>query len=244
MHVCSDRVDADAAAEEIAAFCTSSPSYALMASVDGMLGYLEKKGRERLRFLADELASFRRRLTALAHLEVFDGGRVPSAEIYRTDSSKIYIDCTKCDLSGYALKATLRDRFGIELESASYGGALAYATVGDERESFLRLAEALEMLDAECAPAEGKVVPAPVFGEKTAEIAGVGRAPSRLVPLRDAVGKIAAESVWVYPPGVPVLLPGERVTEGAASYLAEAEAMGASVAAARGAAKGNIRVLA
>ena len=50
--------------------------------------------------------------------------------------------------------------------------------------------------------------------------------------------------MWVYPPGVPVLLPGERVTEGAASYLAEAEAMGASVAAARGAAKGNIRVLA
>lgn len=244
MHVCSDRVDADAAAEEIAAFCTSSPSYALMASVDGMLGYLEKKGSERLRFLADELASFRRRLTALAHLEVFDGGGASSAEIYRTDSSKIYIDCTKCDLSGYALKATLRDRFGIELESASCGGALAYATVGDERESFLRLAEALESLDAECAPAEGKVVPAPVFGEKTAEIAEVGRAPSRLVPLRDAVGKIAAESVWVYPPGVPVLLPGERVTGGAASYLAEAEAMGASVAAARGAARGNIRVLA
>lgn len=229
LHVCSDRVSEDAAASAIAAFCTSSPSYLLMSSVESMADYLSEKGAERERELARMLARFRSSTTDLRHLRVLDGERDKDAAIFKTDASKIYIDCTKCDLSGYALKKTLREEFGIELESASDAGALAYATVGDTEAGFLRLDRALHAVDERCGAGERK--PAlPAFGVRAEGFETRAGHACEKAELADAVGRVSAESVWVYPPGIPVLLPGETVTPAVADYLTRAASEGASVA--------------
>ena len=244
LHVCSERVSADDAAAAIAAFCTSSPSYVLMASVEGAVGYLEKKAAEKERELVGMLSSFRAKTASLKHLKVFDGERDKCTSIFKTDVSKIYIDCKNCDLSGYELKRRLLDEAGIELESASLRGAIAYATVADKAEDLDLLARALERIDLECGEGEKSEMSLPVPGEKTMEMSAAAGMPWRKVSFADAVGCVAAEGVWVYPPGVPVLLPGERVTAEAAEFLAAAEREGAEVSSGRGAARGSVRVIA
>ena len=244
LHIATERADASDIASAIAAFDTSSPSYVFMAGVDGMAEYLEKRGRDKLTELASELAAFREKASSFKRLRLFDG-MARDGRVFDIDSSKLYFDCLKCGFSGYELKKRLLSEFGIEVESAYPHGVLAYATVGDSCASLGRLFEACAAIDASGDAAENaESVSAPVFGERAEELFRAARLPSEKVSFQGAVGRVAAESVWVYPPGIPVLLPGERVTEGCVRYLAGAERRGAEVAAGGGQARGSVRVTA
>ena len=164
-------------------------------------------------------------------------------DIFAIDHSKLYIDCIKCGYGGFELKRRLRREFGIELESASVAGALAYATIGDGKESIDRLANALVRCDAAPdAAVRREVSPRAVaFGER-AEEGPCSRLTRECVPLAEAEGRTAAESVWVYPPGVPVLLAGERVTGECVRALSDALAAGGEVASPRGRLDGGLLV--
>ena len=250
MHICSERADAEKAAAAMSAFSTSSPSYVLMASVDGMLSFLETDGEKTLRHLAADIAAFRLKAKSFRHLEVFDGEAENCPEIYKIDASKIYIDCTKCGFDGYALKRRLRREYGIEMECAYPGGALAYVAAGDGEESLGRLYDALYAVDRSCGDdrtaaesvrGEGAL---PAAGEKVYDIFEASRMACATVPVGGAAGRVCTESVWVYPPGVPVLLAGERVTEECADYIAAAAARGAEVASPSGVFGGTVKVAA
>lgn len=243
LHLFSERADEESVAAAMAAFGTSSPSYPLMASVCGMLDYMEKKGEARLRSLSSELAQFGHEMRKLRHLSLPFAEEKTYDGIFAIDHSKLYIDCIKCGYGGFELKRRLRREFGIELESASAAGALAYATIGDGKESFDRLADALVRCDAAPdAAARREVSPRAVaFGER-AEEGSCSRLTRERVPLAEAEGRTAAESVWVYPPGVPVLLAGERVTGECVRALSDALAAGGEVASPRGRLDGGLLV--
>lgn len=257
VHVMSDRVDVAAVSAAMSAFVTSSPSYILMAGVEKMLDYLEQKGAERLDMLARELAFFRERTRAFGRLRVFDGEREKFAEVFKTDTSKVYIDCKNCSFGGFELKRRLRAEFGTELESAAPYGALAYVTAGDDADSLARLFSALAALDdEEVARAEGrgkngvgrdlsvgaKGCGTWTPGAKAAEMREALRSPSEIVSLRGAVGRVSADSLWAYPPGVPVILPGERIEENCVRYAESVRLAGGETVAAYGGREGYIRV--
>lgn len=243
LHVCSERADVDDIAAGMATFCTSSPSYVLMASVDGMLRYFENGGSSRLDALADALSDFRKKACVFRRLRVLGAGD-KEANTVNIDASKIYIDCIKCGFSGHTLKRRAREEFGIELEYAGGRGALAYATIGDDEGSLNRLFAALSAIDGEDEPlfAESSYSDFPPFGERVLPLGEAALRGRGYLPLEEAEGRIAAESVYVYPPGVPVLLPGERVTAECVGYLLAAKREGAEVAAPRGVLRGKLRV--
>ena len=130
----------------------------------------------------------------------------------------------------------LRDKFGIEAEYASPCGVLLLASAGDDALSLERLANAVKEADRSLSAGRRRVLALPDPDEIFYLPQG---APEAWEEISAAVGKICAESVYLYPPGVPVLVRGERVTERAADYLSEAAKAGAFLVSDSGAIREN-----
>lgn len=235
LHLCSDRVDEARVSKYFSCFVSSSPSYVLMSSVDKMLDYMAKEGRDRLRKLHSKLTEFYSETSGFKLLRVCGAdGRLPE-EFFKKDISKIYIDCINCDFDGYTLKKRLRNEFGIEAEYATPAGVLCIASVGDDARSLGRLYDALNAVDKSARPAtnDGRRALTSAFPvcPKAYSLAECSERPSHFASYLGAVGKVAAESVRVYPPAIPATVAGERISRECAEYLSAMKTAGAQIIA-------------
>lgn len=198
---------------------STSPSALLLGSLDAARRQVALEGR---RLVDKALAAARRVQDAMSAL--------PGLQLVRLhDPTKLLIAVDGAGWNGYAAAAALR-RLGVQVEMATARHVLALATLGDDDETLARLCDALEKLARE-APAPGG--PGAPWDEAAvnpaAALRGAGRpvlrpreaalARSHAVPLREAVGLVAADVVCPYPPGIPVLCPGEQVSAEAVAYL-------------------------
>lgn len=249
LHVCSDRINVSEIARQMSVFVTSSPSYVLMASVEGMLDYLEKNGTYRFDVLRRSLDGFYRGAAELKHLRVY--GAIPrqvGGSVFRYDDSKIFIDTLNCGFCGYDLKRRLKDGFRTEVEYASLRGVLCIAALGDDERSLGRLLDALRAIDADCAPNVFRRnivsdIAVRLDGGKVVESRDARRAPAESVAAEDAAGRVSAECVWLYPPGAPVIRAGERVGADFASFVRGVTESGGEVMSDFGGLPRKLRVL-
>ncbi len=143
--------------------------------------------------------------------------------------------------SGEELFAVLRDRFGLELEMAAGDWATALTGIMDTDEGFDRLSAALQTLDRELA---GREASAHAAGSGASEIYRktdavmtifeAAEAPHDWVPFAEAAGRISGGMIFLYPPGIPILAPGERIPEESCAFLADREARGIDVRGIKG----------
>lgn len=201
---CADSLPAVKVSRAMSVFVTSSPSYLLMASVDCMLDVVEKQGEQLFSALDKNLDEFYvQAKRANAPLYCGEGA-------YAFDRTKLYFVC-----DGKSAKQKLREIHNIEAEYAWQGGVLLMSSIGDDEERLQKLAKALPLLEK---PDTTGLTALPRT-EKKREL--FEEFPTRLTPLSQAAGKISAETVWVFPPAVPLLLKGEVITEQCAALLAE-----------------------
>jgi arginine/lysine/ornithine decarboxylase len=208
---------------------TTSPSVLVLASIDTTRRQMALDG-ERLLDRAIALATdARRRLQALPGIGVLDAGQLGVAAF---DLTKLVIDVDGLGITGYEAESELRHRFGVGPEMSDLVGVVCLVTVGDTEASIDRLVNAFGTLSREhfrgvdrradlrssglvVAPSEQAMTPRDAFF-----------AASRAVPLEEADGEVAAELVIPYPPGIPVLAPGEIITADKVAYLREGAAHG------------------
>lgn len=208
---------ADRIARQLEIFETSSPSYPLMASLDGCTGLLAAHGEQWFAAWAGRLDRFDRAVAGLSRLRVFCHGadvlaRHPAC--FARDPGKILLDGSGAGLTGARLADALRGR-GFELEMVCGDLVLAMTSPCDADDALDRLAHALQEIDAaaSAAPVQAVGHPAPPPpGEAVCTIARALAQPAVPCPLAEAEGRVAAEFVWAYPPGVPLIVPGERIT--------------------------------
>ena len=215
---------------ELALFQTSSPSYLLTASIDACVRLLaDEKERlfvnwERALTRFDEFVAGLKNLKILMH-----GSRSMEkrADFHRFDRSKILISTLGTDISGLELKKTLRREYGIELEMAHRNYALAMTAPGDTEEALLRLGRALLEIDANLSPAKvERAGTAPAARHKVYTLAEAANSEKVCIPLEDAEGRISAEYLFVYPPGVPLIIPGEEISAELISEIKEMSGSG------------------
>ena len=157
--------------------------------------------------------------------EITDGGAV-----YDFDVTKLSVNTLKTGLAGVEVYDLLRDDYGIQIEFGDMGNMLAIVSVGDNHYAIERLVaalseikrlhgrEGLKLLDHEYITPVVRMTPREAF-----------YAPSEPVPVRESLGRITAESVMCYPPGIPILSPGEEVTPEALEYILYAKDKGCLV---------------
>lgn len=232
LHI-SERVDADRMAHNLSVFQTTSPSHLLMASIDECISYLDANGISEHNALFCTLDEFSERLKGLRTLRVLGVGS-DSPEQHPTcfslDPTKIVISTRFSGFSGMTLMERLRRDHRIELEMAYGTYAMAMATIGDTREGLMHFANALLQIDAELSPVEGDPLPAyDSIPRRALRVLDAMEAERYFCPLSDALDKISAEYAWAYPPGIPLLTPGERISEHILSRFALLEAQGVHI---------------
>lgn len=197
-------------------FETSSPSYLLLSSIDGCVGLIKERGAELFKAWEQNIKDFEEKTASLKNLKIFmrEKSCLHNEGVFKYDRSKILISSRGTALTGAGLMEVLRSRFHIELEMASGDSSLAMTGVVDTKESLSRLAEALLIIDTECkgeVQSRGSLI-AVKLPESCCSIETALRSEKTVVCAAEATGRISAEYVWAYPPGVPLLIPGEAIT--------------------------------
>ena len=233
----TDRIDPARLDAAVEATHTTSPAGAILASADAARALLARDGVELLGALVDRVARARARLSDLPGLVVLDGPHV--------DPAKLTLVLGGTGADGIRVEQDLVAE-GLPVEMADRDTIVALVTVADDDVSVGRLgdalAAALERHRGEPRPvvpaAAWNVDPIVVTTPRTAFFA-----PHESVPTDAAIGRTCAELVAPYPPGVPVLAPGEQVTEAAVEALRTAQRHGTRVAYAADPSLATLRVL-
>ena len=209
-HVSGGLIDAARVERELSVFETSSPSYVLMTSIDLCAGLLEDRGDVLFADYAKALDGFFRRAEELKVLNVI-GPSAPA--FFGFDRGKLVVGTRRAGLSGTALAKILRDRFDIEVEMACAAYIVAMTSICDTPETLGRFADAVVAVDGErTLGAPVPVPPADVRPEIRMPACDAMFLPGEDAAFPVAEGRTATEYLWAYPPGIPLIVPGEAVT--------------------------------
>lgn len=246
------RIDLDRLRTLVKMTQTTSPLAPIMASIDLARAQMAAEG-EALWTRAIELGhEVRRRTSALPGLRVLgpEAGTQPGS--YDFDPVRVTISAAGVGCSGYALERLLRDECRVAVEAADPLNIVVNITHGDSSQTVDRLVDALAhaaaLLAAGDAPLAGSsersALSLPRFTRQVISPRDAFFGPVRTMALESAAGEVSAEMAIPYPPGVPVLGPGEEISHEIAAYLAEAARRGLSVHGPHDATLKTLRVVA
>lgn len=222
---------------------TSSPSYVFMASMDACIGLLEKYSHTLFEDFAGKLEKFSEDICQLKHIHMYktEGagdslaahGISQTEGIFAMDPSKLVLWAN--GRSGKWLSDRLRERFRLELEMEAGGYAIALTSIADTQEGFERLTAALKELDEELEKEgtfsvfSGQCGSAFIQNKQVFTIAETEEHPQQRILLEEAEGRISAEYIYLYPPGIPLIVPGEEICRELIQYLSECREAGLSL---------------
>ncbi len=217
---------------------TTSPAGSIMASIDAARALLARDGKELCARLLRGVAAAKQRLRQVPGVAILDGPGV--------EPTKLVVLLAGTGASGYAIETDLVAR-GMPVEMADRDTIIPIPAIADDEDQITRFTETLVAVIERhrgtprrpVAAAAWTVVPETVLSPREAFFA-----PNETVAADAAVGRISAELIAPYPPGVPVLAPGERVTAAALDALREVKADGGRIAYAADPSLATLQVIA
>ncbi|HEY0318326.1 MAG TPA: aminotransferase class V-fold PLP-dependent enzyme [Solirubrobacterales bacterium] len=213
---------------------TTSPSGLLSGSLDAARRQAAVHGEEILSETLEALARTREQIKEIRGLDVLDERMVGRPGVAGWDPMRLGIDVRGTGSTGYRLAKAAFYTAGLDLELYSENVVVAIFGVG-ERAAVTgeRLADGLRKavaeLEATAGPPDEKLVPPPPWGELVLTPREAFLGPQEVIPFDDAAGRIAAEGLAAYPPGIPNVLPGERLTAETLDFIRESVAHGGYV---------------
>lgn len=220
LHICSDRVDREKVKRFMGIYQSSSPSYILMASIDACVDKMEREGMEMFEGVTKNLSASRERLEKCRFVQLVKPEEIKMIPgVFDHDRSKLILSTENSSLNGPALGRILYERYHINIEMSTENYVLALAAAGDTKEGFLRLCEAIEEIDKEeslkhieITQKESHIFCQVPPMKSVMSIAQAMEAESVSCPIEESEGKISAEFAYLYPPGIPIIVPGEQIT--------------------------------
>ncbi|MDX6623474.1 MAG: arginine decarboxylase [Solirubrobacterales bacterium] len=213
---------------------TTSPSGLLTGSLDAARRQAAVHGGELLEETLTAVARTREAVAATPGLAVLDASLVGQPGIAGWDPLRLSIDVRGTGSTGYKLAHSIFHSHGIDFELYSenivvaiFGLGESAAAAGERLVAALR--EAVAELGAEPGPPQEKLAPPPPWGELVLTPREAFLGPQEVIPFDAAAGRIAAEGLAAYPPGIPNVLPGERLSAETLEYIRESVAHGGYV---------------
>ena len=227
---------------------STSPSSLLTGSLDAARRQAAVEGGELLAETLAALAELRERVRALPGLDVLDERLVGAPGVHAYDPLRLVIDVRGTGATGYELAALVRERDDVNLELFGENVLVAAFGMGEPvRENGQRLVKSLEQglaaLDESGERHHEAFAPPPPWGELVFSPREAFLAQQDVVPADEAAGRVAAEALATYPPGIPNVLPGERLTAETLDYIRTALDHGGSLRGAADRKLGTIRVV-
>lgn len=225
--LCGENVNAHYVRQIINLTQTTSGSYLLLSSLDISRRNLALNGEqiiEKVKRFADYA---REEINAIGDYYAYSKELINGNSVYDFDTTKLSVNTLSLGLAGIEVYDLLRDEYDIQIEFGDLGNILAYISVGDKNKNVERLISSLseirrlykkdnkDMLENEY------ISPTVVMSPQTAFYAN-----KLSLPLEECAGKVCTEFVMCYPPGIPILAPGEQVTGEIINYIQYAQEKG------------------
>ena len=236
LHIRGGRASSDEISRLLSVFQTTSPSYVLMASIDRCLRIIASDKDRLFGDYTRNLDRLREEVSSLQNLSLlWHGPAAPPFGFFAYDPGKLVIMTTKTTLSGTAMADIMRAEHKIELEMSCAAFAVAMTGICDTEVGFERLAAALKAIDSTAQPAAapepGLPAPMPTQVKTPGDALNL---PGNPVAIEDAGGKMSLEYIWAYPPGIPIIAPGEVIGKSIISYIAGLIKAGVNLKSTRG----------
>lgn len=238
LHINSNRIAQEQVESYLDIFETSSPSYLLMAGMDACIRLLQEEGKALFTRYRELLDQFYRDISELELLHVMSEKDLGKEEAYDWDDSKIVIFTGKADMTGEKLGRILLDRYHLQMEMLSGTYVLGMTSIMDRQEGFTRLSKALHEIDRDCMDNQRKRNDgnSKIFIERMyqknrreMQIYQARELSYKEVKLEEAVGKMAADFIFLYPPGIPMIVPGEIISRQFIENVKECIEMGLKI---------------
>ncbi len=209
---------------------TTSGSYLLMSSLDISRRNLALRGKEVFAKVAAMADYAREEINAVGGYYAFGKELINGDSIFDFDPTKLSVHTRDIGLAGIEVYDILRDEYDIQIEFGDIGNILAYLSIGDRMQELERLVSALtEIRRRYQTDPTGLLSQEYIAPEVVASPQEAFYAKKKSVPLSESVGCVCSEFVMCYPPGIPILAPGERITEEILDYINYAKIKGCSM---------------
>lgn len=226
LHINGNMVNEEKLKHELSIFETSSPSYILMASIENCLDFLQQNENMFEKY-EENLEYFYSKTKEIKKLEILKNKLTDQY----FDDGKIVIITTKTNITGKELSEILRKKYKIELEMSSVNYAIAMTSVCDSKENVERLINALIDIDAKL---EIQKMPKyefenilPIISKSIYEAEKEDKFVK--IDYRKVEGRISKEYMWVYPPGIPIITPGEIISKDIINLLEQISEAGLEI---------------
>jgi lysine decarboxylase len=228
------RIDAAVVDRCVSLVETTSPSGLLSGSLDAARRQAHVHGAELLGETLAAVIATRAEIERIPGLAVLDEGMVGRPGIAGWDPLRLSIDVRGTGSTGYRLAKAAFYESGLDLELYSENVVVAIFGLGEPaapagERLVAGLRHAVEELEAEPGAPDEKLAPPPPWGELAMTPREAFLGPQEVIPFDAAAGRVAAEGLAAYPPGIPNVLPGERLTAETLDYIRESVAHGGYV---------------
>lgn len=209
---------------------TTSGSYLLMSSLDISRRNLAQRGKQVFKKVIEMAEYAREEINAIGGYYAFGRELINGNSIFDFDPTKLSVHTRDIGLAGIEVYDLLRDEYDIQIEFGDIGNILAYLSIGDRPQELERLVSALAeirrrfQMDSNGLLSQEYIDPEVVLSPQEAFYA-----TKKSVPLKDSAGMVCSEFVMCYPPGIPILAPGERITQDILNYIEYARIKGCSL---------------
>ena len=224
LHVNSDRVDQNRVQQILSLLHTTSPSYILMASLDCARRQIATEGRELLTKSISLAHKLRSEVNKIPGVSSFGIEIVGREGIYAFDPTKVTITARDLGLTGFQLETLLVNEYNIQVELSDYYNVLAIITLGDSEESIGKLSDALRDISERFFGKEEihrKSLKMPAIPEPVLIPREAFNSVKNKILFAESEGKICGELIMAYPPGIPIICPGERITSDIIEHIKE-----------------------
>ncbi|NJD03209.1 MAG: aminotransferase class I/II-fold pyridoxal phosphate-dependent enzyme [Ruminiclostridium sp.] len=212
LHVKSERIDMERLEYYLSVYQTSSPSYIIMASLDAARGIMQKEGNVLLSRLVDSIEKSKAAFLKNDAFILIDDNTIAQ---FRTDPARIVINTENIGITGYESEIELRRTYNLQVEMSDLFNIVCIATIADTPETISYLFECMERLGASHSGHHnhmyGYLKQSIYRHDQQLEYCDIMQSKSEWVGLDKAAGRISKGIIAPYPPGIPVVCPGEVI---------------------------------
>ena len=209
---------------------TTSGSYLLLSSLDISRRNLALRGKEAFAGVVKMAEYARSEINRIGGYYAYSRELINGDSIYDFDVTKLSVNTLDIGLAGIEVYDLLRDEYDIQIEFGDLGNILAYLSIGDRQREVERLVSAMaEIRRRYSGPKNDLMVQEYIEPIVAVSPQAAFYADKESLPLRRTCGRICSEFVMCYPPGIPILSPGEEITEEILDYIEYAKEKGCSM---------------
>jgi lysine decarboxylase len=220
MHIGTNRINISRLENSLRLYQSSSPSYILMALLDFARDFMEREGKVRINDIIDYVNSIRKEINKIGHVYCGDDKLIDNNFVNNIDYTRLVINFNELFMSGYEVADILNREHNIEVEMADVNNIVCIISVADDYNTINSLKEAIKKIYPNCfSKGINEIYTQNILLDNCILPREAFYCKHQNLKFDESIGKISGNTVFAFPPGVPIICPGEIINKEVVEYI-------------------------